>query len=140
IFSLRDVAFRHRLAGGTRHNAMAGHVPVPHASSQPLAADPYFTTEARERGRPARWRSGISRAWHLAQCVLRVPMDRSAPGDALAAGAVRWEPFDLRPAAWRLAIRWSPRSGGIGASALWSTITSFTPLPPTSSVPTSTTM
>ena len=96
---------------------MAGHVPVPHASSQPLAADPYFTTEARERGRPARWRSGISRAWHLAQCVLRVPMDRSAPGDALAAGAVRWGPFDLRPAAWRLAIGLASGAGGTGLRA-----------------------
>src|SRR6266571_6741002 len=91
---------------------MAGHIPVPHASSQPLAADRYFTTEARERGRPARWRRGISRAWHLDQCVLRVPMDRSAPGDALAAGAVRRGPSDLRPAAWRLAIGLATGAGG----------------------------
>src|SRR5439155_15776982 len=112
LFSLRDVAFRHCLAGGTRHNAMAGHVPMPHASSQPLAADPYFATHARERARPARWDRGISRAWHLARCSLRIPMDRSAPGDALPAGAVRRGPSDLRPAAWRLAIGLATGAGG----------------------------
>src|SRR5438093_11639777 len=96
---------------------MAGHIPVPHASSQPLAADPYPATQARERGRPARWRRGISLAWHLAQCSLRVPLDRSAPGDALAAGAVRRGSSDLRPAAWRLAIGLATGAGGTGLRA-----------------------